>query len=135
MRRKAGHQAGFSLIEVLVSLAVTGIALGAAFFLFGSALRGNVRAERTTMATLIAESKLAEAGLAAPLKPGSTSGRVGDGYIWAAEVRPYRAPGNDGTASLPVRAFEVVVTVAWGDDDRTAVALRTLRLRPRARDE
>lgn len=135
MRRKADREAGFSLIEVLVSLAVTGIALGAAFFLFGSALRGSLHAERTTMATLVAESKLAEAGIAAPLQPGRTAGRTGDGYAWVTEVRPYRVLRDDGTASLPVNAFEVVVTVAWGDDDHSAVSLRTLRLRPRTRNE
>ncbi len=137
MRRDTGREAGFSLIEVLVSLAVAGIALGAAFFLFGTAMRGTVQAERTTMATLVAESKLAEAGLAAPLQPGRTSGRTGDGYRWTTEVRPYRPPGDDAAAPavLPVRAFEVTVTVAWGDDDRNAVSLMTLRLRNRTREE
>jgi len=129
------RDAGFSLIEVLVSLAVAGIALGAAFVLFGTALRGNAQAERTTMATLIAESKLAEAGMAAPLRPGRTTGRIGDGYAWATEVRPYRPPGEDADVTLPVRAFEVVVSVSWGDDGRNPVSLRTLRLRPRTRDE
>lgn len=135
MRRDAGREAGFSLIEVLVSLAVTGIALGAAFFMFGAALRSNVQAERTTIATLIAESKLAEAGIAAPLQLGRATGRTGDGYAWATEVRAYRPPGDDDVAQLPVRAFEVLVTVAWGDDGRNAVSFRTVRLRPRTRDE
>lgn len=138
-------QSGLTLIEVLVALVMTGLVVGVTFQLLSGAVRGHARADRLTMALLVAESRLAEIGVTQKLDPGTESGRTGDGFRWTTEIRPLRPTEARGAGafahpvpvrdSSPVRAFTVKVSVA---DDRAAqrpVTLETVRLRPRERDE
>lgn len=135
---------GLTLIEVLVALVMTGLVVGVAFHLFTGAILGHARADRLTMAVLIAESRLAEVGATVKLQPGMQSGRTADGYRWAIEIRPFRPrpaaparpfqPTARVTDTTPVRAFMVKVSVT-DDGGGRPVTLETLRLRPRERDE
>lgn len=123
------------MIEVLVALAVAGLVLGAVFHFFGNTFQGNERAQRTTLALLVAESKLAEVGVTLPLRAGRHAGRTRDGYAWVAEVRDRPPPDGIDPATLPLKAFEVEVTVTLAGNARDAVTLATLRVRPKERDE
>lgn len=135
MERSPQAQAGFTMIEVLVALAVAGLVLGAVFHFFGTTFQGNERAQRTTLALLVAESKLAEVGVTLPLSAGRHTGRTADGHAWVAEVRDYLPPDGIDPATLPLKAFEVEVTVTPAGRAGDAVSLATLRLRPRERHE
>lgn len=136
MRRPARRsERGFSLLEVLIALSVTTLTLIVVFRLFGTALGATERAERLTYAVLIAESKLAELGASEPLRPGRTGGALADGYRWIAEVRDFDGISHELRERLPVRAYEVAVTVVWSPDDRSRFTLRTLKLKPRGRDD
>jgi prepilin-type N-terminal cleavage/methylation domain-containing protein len=132
---KAGsRQYGFTLLEVLVALVVTGLAVGAAFHLFGTAFKGQAHAERATSAILFAQSKLAETGAASLLAEGRRSGRTADGLRWQTEVTPYSDVARPLPDGLQVLAFVVTVTVSW-DGRGDGITLRGMRLRPRRRDE
>ena len=135
MPRPCHKQAGFSLIEVIVALAVTGIALGAAFHLFGTAFLGHERAEHTTVALLLAESKLAEVHAIDRLRPGRNTGRTKDGYVWVTEVRNYAGLAGNDRNRLPVRAYELKVTVSWSGATHSAVTLETMFLRANDQNE
>lgn len=127
---------GFTLLEVLVAVAILAVALGVLLQTFSTGLRSVASAERRTIATLLAESKLAAIGIETPLEAGETSGEFERGYRWLATVRPYLEPGRAngdaaerGAARVP-EAFEVVVTVTWsrGLRGQGSVSLATLRL-------
>lgn len=86
----------------------------------GSAARRLAQAETLSFATLAAQSLLAEAGIAAPLAVGASTGALPDGLAWRRDV-----------ARLPEtpRALGVTITVS----DRAGaslVTLRTVRLGP-----
>ena len=128
------HQQGFTLLEVLVALVVTGLAVGAAFHLFGTAFKGQTQAERATSAILFAQTKLAETGAAPLLVEGRRSGRTADGLRWQTDVTAYRDVARPLPDGLPVLAFVVTVTVDW-EGRGGAVTLSGMRLRERRRDE
>ena len=133
LRRAFGpRQAGFTLIEILVSLVVLSLALGLLVRIFSSGL-GNARlAEETAFATALAESRLAEVGLAQPLAPGLREGEVQARFRWRVEVSPYDVaeaedPDAD-TGSLDLAAYRVTVTVSWPSaGPQRSVTLDSLR--------
>ena len=129
MAARARHaRSGFTLLEVVVAVAILALTLGAVMRVFSASLRGLAAAERHTVATLHAQSKLAEIGVEEPLAAGEASGVFERGYRWRSEVRDYAEPGLDTAAGSGLRAYEVTVSVTWGDGGE--VTLSTLRLAP-----
>jgi len=121
---------GFTLIEVLVAFAILAVSLVVLLQVFSTGLRNARVAEDYTTATLYAESMLATAGLEAPLAMGETSGDFDERFRWRLDVLPYEV-SDSGEETATGRAFQVVVTVSWGDeDDPRDVTLTTLRLAP-----
>ncbi len=108
---------GFTLLEVLVALAVLSIALGALLPLFAGGLQGAAVAGDQVMATLAAKSLLAELE-AGPLMPGTTGGDLEGGGRWRLDVQP-------AESSAALRLWRLDLTVERG---RAAVRLVTLRV-------
>ncbi len=117
-----------------MAFAVLAISLGVLFEIFSTGMRASRSAEEYTRATLLAESKLATIGIEQELMEGESSGEYGDGYAWRVAVRPYRLEEAEAEGlPPPIEAYEVVVTVAWGQGSRErAVSLTTLRLKSAA---
>lgn len=85
---------GFTLIEVLVALAVVAIALAALARTGAGSLDLQDRIERRTLAGWVAANVLAEARLADALSAGRSRGRVtlgGMDWTWQRRIEP--APG------------------------------------------
>jgi general secretion pathway protein I len=122
------------LIEVLVAFTVLAISLGVLFQIFSTGMGTSRSAEEYTRATLLAESKLATVGITGALEEGETTGEYEDGYAWHLNIRPYRLDGQEAEGlAPPIEAYEVVVTVAWGQGSRArSVSLTTLRLKSAA---
>src|SRR5262245_58465334 len=86
--REPGPCAGFTLIEVLVALAVAALGLAVLMAAIGVGL-GNARlAERYLEATSRAQSHLAQVGVSLPLSPGEQSGDDGGGFSWLVRISP-----------------------------------------------
>jgi prepilin-type N-terminal cleavage/methylation domain-containing protein len=83
------HEAGFTLVEVLVAFAILSIVLLTLFSGLSTALLGDRHAEFTRIALTMAKAKLETAGIGTPLTPGVTTGRFEDGMDWRQSVRPY----------------------------------------------
>ncbi len=114
---------------MLVAFVILAVALGVLIQVFSTGLRNARVAEDYTTATLYAESMLATVGIEEPLAAGETSGEFDDRFRWRLDVQPYEI--SDGDEAAAGRAFQVVVTVSWGDeDDPRDVTLTTLRLAP-----
>ena len=118
---------GFTLIEVLVALAIAALGLGALMVAASQGL-GNLRtADNYIEATRRAQSRLATVGTELAVKEGDWSGDDGGGFSWRIQAHP--VPGADEKATfIP---FDIVVTVAWSGEGKVkAVTLQSQRLGP-----
>jgi len=144
-RRPSGAgEAGFSLIEAVVALAVAALAVAAVYQLIATGLNGVREAEARARAVLLAQSLLAElesGSLRASERSGSEAG-----LRWRTRVAPYRAlplpaetagPGErEGERTTAPRSRTdavpalhlLEVAVAWGEGEGRRFELRSLRL-------
>jgi len=83
-----GGEAGFSLLETVVALAILGIGLTAVFQTFGTGLRGTERVESQAVAMAVAKSALAELGASLPLEPGDQTRRDPTGFQVVLSIAP-----------------------------------------------
>lgn len=103
---------GFTLIEMVVALAILAMVLGALFQSFSSGLRTMGVAEQHLKAALIAESTLARyADRNLLLEPGETGET--DGFGWSAQVTPMQDEDLPQPPDVPWQAYRVDVTVSW----------------------
>lgn len=92
--RRAG-QAGFTLIETLVALAILGVVLSAVYGVFGSGLRAASRDEDRLLLALVAQNLLARSRLDLfPADGAALSGDIGGGLRWRIDGEPYALPEN-----------------------------------------
>jgi general secretion pathway protein I len=124
--------AGFTLLEVVVALAITGLALVGLFEAGGTGLFAADAATRAEEAVERAQSHLAAVGRDAALTVGSFTDEDGGGYRWQLSVRPVavrQMPGPDGASTTRITLYSVEVEISWGEaGHKRAVVLKTLRL-------
>ncbi len=117
---------GFTLVEILVALAILGLILAA----FAQVLSGRVlsagRIDAETQALLFARSMMDRVGRDVPLAPGSREGALGNGGTWRLRIAPAEgiAPGHG------IAAYLVELTVAT--PRAGPIVLTTLRVSPGA---
>jgi general secretion pathway protein I len=144
IRRAAGRchpfdHAGFTLLEVLVALAVLSFAVVVSIQAFAGGLRLLKLSGEHQEAMLIADQKARE--ITSPTSGGTDSGNEG-AYAWEREVKIVATPDLDVEGrAVKWRMWEIDVRVRWGDHRQVSVAtLRTVagdgdadrdRLRPR----
>jgi general secretion pathway protein I len=129
-RQLAVRQSGYTLIEVLVAFMILALALTVLLRIFSGGLRNVSVSSDYAIATLIAESRLAAAGIDAPLRPGETSGTEGARFEWTVNVQDYQPWPGYRSAAKGLDAYRVTVTVEWPHGDNTrSVGLSTVRLR------
>lgn len=107
---------GFTLLEVLVALAILALALAAVLGAVADSLAGADRAQALLRATLAAQALLDGAGLDRPLHPGRHSGIAPDGAGWSLEI----TPAGDG----------MLMVTATVDPPGAGGRLRLVTLRP-----
>jgi general secretion pathway protein I len=129
MSAEIASNRGFTLIEVLVALAIVGLALGAIASVFSNGLTAHETVSDAEAALAVGEEQLALA--AASLHPGASNGTYGGRFAWRATVAPYTDPADpspDAPTTLP-QLYRVAVSVAWQDGRHSrALSLSTLRL-------
>src|ERR1700757_4633276 len=123
---------GFTLLEVVVALAIAGLALVGLFRAGSSGLFAVDTAARAEEAVQRAQSHLAAVGRDAALVEGDSAGDDGGGYRWTLAVRPLttrQSLAPDGVSSTTTTMFNVEVAISWsGRAGDRSVVLRTLRL-------
>jgi general secretion pathway protein I len=117
------RQAGFTLVEVLVSLAILALACGFAFRAFSGGLYWFGRDGNEEHAVLLAQTELARVGHDIPLQDGIAEGHAADGFSWRIAITPYGRP------FAGVQGHLVAVAVDW-DEGRQGwrVQIDTVRL-------
>jgi general secretion pathway protein I len=128
-----GHfRAGFTLLEVMIAVAVIAIALMAVFGSQSQSLMLASEAKFNTTAALLAQKKMAEIEVKRPLEPGSASGDFGEdfpGYEWDLRVDDVSFTG----ASTVEYLKQVDLTVLWGDREQYQYRLRLYRFVPKTK--
>ena len=123
VKRSRVHEEGSVLVEAMVAAAIMAMTLAMAYRAAGDGALSTGNAERSRLAVLEAQSRLAEVGGDIALAPGESSGVDGD-LAWRVEVSPApSAPSGSGR----LMAVSVEVGPPQG---RALVSLRSLRLAP-----
>ena len=106
---RPGESAGFTLLEVMVALAIVAIALVSLLGLSSRTLTVNDRVEHITRATLLAQQRLAELDAGVPLRDGDQELQG----TFPAPFADYRWRLSYQDTPLPA-VQQVTVVVAWG---------------------
>lgn len=128
---RKGSEAGFTLVEVIVALAMLSIGLSLVLNLISGGLNRTGSAGRMAEAGSLAQSLLAQVGTDWPVKPDERDGRYSSGYRWHLKMLPY---GDAATREeTPVGLYRVSAEVEWDEGAGSrSYALTTLRLGPKA---
>ena len=123
-RRRVKHQAhtctaGFTLLEVLVAVAIVAIALVTFMGLHLRSLDATIRAQDLTTAVLLAQGKMATMGEFPNTgeEQGKFEGPELERFQWATAVTEHTLDALDGGQTVTVRRSEV--TVFWADGQQT----------------
>lgn len=119
------HQAGFTLLEVLVAFVIFALSMGALYESFSGSLRRTLRAEVQERAWLSAQSLLAEIRVRPAPWPAEEKGETPTGLDWKRSTSPY--PTNSDLGSF-WRAYQVVIEVRAHSKSAGAVVLRSVEL-------
>lgn len=125
----SASEAGFTLVEVIVALAILSASLGVLLGMISSGLLRTSSAERMVEAGSLAQSLLAEIGADYPVMTGERVGEFANGYRWHLKMQPTA----DGNQSGPASLYQVSADVEWDEGtERRLFRLNTLRIGPKA---
>jgi general secretion pathway protein I len=132
MSGKRAAAAGFTLLEVVVAVAIAGLALVGLFQAGSGGLFAVDTAARAEEALQRAQSHLAAVGRDAALVEGDANGDDGGGYRWRMQVQPSaqrQGVAADGITPQSATLFSVQVSISWQSrGHERAVTLKTFRL-------
>lgn len=121
-------RSGFTLLEVLVALAILAAGLLGLLELLSGSLRLSGGARDVTAASVYASQRLEEALLAPKPAEGLESGLFGEKFRWTTETSFLPKPENDSFQAARIR-----VTVSWNDGVRgQAVSVAAIRWDPKS---
>jgi prepilin-type N-terminal cleavage/methylation domain-containing protein len=120
---------GFTLLEVMVAMAIMGLALAGVMQIFTSTLAGIGKSDLYTEGTLIARQVMEEFLLKSELDEGVYTGDALENFVWEVQVIQRRTPLQDQTtqdseenSQLPIEwledespliIYEINVNVTW----------------------
>lgn len=120
------RDSGFTLIEVVVALAIAVLVGALLLRVFAQSLRGVDTTTRTIQATALAESLLAGVGADTPVAEGERSGESEQGLRWRLALAPLR---TEDDSIVPIALYAAEATVAWGAPPNVrSVTLRTIKI-------
>lgn len=119
---------GFTLLEVVVAMAIVGLGVVTLFEIFSLGLRlgsrSSAKSEAMTFGTQAIDEVLIRRKLPEGIEEGSSAGR----YRWQVDVKPFQ----EGAALLSASGWElkeVALAVRYRDaEGEKAIEMRTLRL-------
>jgi general secretion pathway protein I len=127
--RPRHHSRGYTLIEVLVAFLIMALALTVLLRIFSGGLRNVSVSSDYSQAVVIAESRLATAGIDGLLAPGEQSGTEAERFHWTRQVTNYQPTPDYSTNTKGSRAYHVAVTVSWPNGNRERrIELATVKL-------
>ena len=118
---------GFTLMEVLVALAILSLSLGVLLAIFSQSLDRARHNQLEMKARVFAKALLERTNVPGQMKLGQSAGETSDGLAWSLTVKPFGSADDQASwTNLPV---EVAARVDWSDGEvRHTSELKTLRL-------
>ena len=118
---------GFTLLEVVVAMAIVGLGVTTLFEIFSSGLRLGARSFERTEAAAYSRQAMDEALIRRNLKDGVEDGSVGHGHRWRLRVRA--AGSESGLDPSPWELKEITLEMSYRSEGREKpVEIRSLRL-------
>ncbi|HYU11928.1 MAG TPA: prepilin-type N-terminal cleavage/methylation domain-containing protein [Stellaceae bacterium] len=133
--REPRRSGGFTLIEVVVAVAIAGLALVALFRAGTGGLVAADAAGRVDQAIERAQSHLAAFGRSGALVPGEVEGEDGGGYRFQMRAVPLATQQSllGGQNAAATTLYDVEVLISWQAGGRTrSTSLRSRRIGPGA---
>ena len=128
MSLKINRPDGFTLLEVLVALAVLSLSFGLLLQILGTSSRSAALAADYRYALMVAESQLAIYAADVSHDAGAPEGTLDDKFFWSTRFESF----DDDTAPrfpLPFTPVLITVEVTWNDAGRDRkIELATVRL-------
>lgn len=125
-KNSSSGEAGFTLIEALVALAIIAIVLGSIGTVIATTVKGTRAIDQKLALSGTAETLLSTLPARGLLKPGRQSGELA-GHRWRLDV----APTNVGEIPPEARFVPLTVTLRLQAPGGQAMQLTTVRLAPR----
>lgn len=113
---------GFTLLEILVALAILATAVTIIFQLFSASLRNIAVSEDVVAASVRAEAKMREVLSKEELSEDSWTENTNDGYTFAVNITETLQQKTD---SLPIQLLQIDVAITWTKNSKE----RSLRLK------
>ena len=122
---KLPREAGFTLLEVIIALAILSVAFALAMELLATGVRSAKASEDYTQAVILARQKMAEIAAMPSLEGLVNGGEFGGGFRWVSEIQPLPQEEED----LPAQLYQVRVHLTWpGRRGEKSLDLYTLRM-------
>jgi general secretion pathway protein I len=120
---------GFTLLEILVALAVLGIAAMVIFQLFSANTRSLSNSDAYVAAVVKAEGRMREVLDNDALSAQTWTETSDDGYCIDVAIAETLQPRTDG---LPVQMFDIALTLHWKKDSKEkTITLRSMKMMAR----
>ena len=125
---------GFTLLEVMVALAILALGLVTVLELFAGSLRLGTKASRHTQAAIYAQNEMDRLLAQTRLDDGEEGGEFSEGYYWQARVQEIHLEESKTqfqSQRNPTDFFrlkEIEVRISWQDGrEEQSLTLRSLR--------
>ena len=127
-RTSVSTSAGFTLLEVLVSMAILAICLTVIMQLFSGGLKSGHLSEEYIRAVFLAREKMEEVLVQKEIASGAEEGESEAGYRWVVKIHPEEET-EEVVPKLPFGLFDIQVSVMWREGERTkSFTLHTLKI-------
>ena len=130
MKRRGGSH-GFTLIEIVVAMAILGVGLIVIIELFSGGLRLGKTSGEYTKAVGYARMKMEELSYAKSLEEGVQEGEFDRDYRWQVEVKKIDLlpPDREVQYRPPFELYQIRVEVLWNSGSREkAAGVETYRI-------
>jgi general secretion pathway protein I len=127
-KKIAGDGKGFTLLEVMIALAVIAVVLVSVFRMGAQTISMSADARFYAVAPLLAQEKLAGLADISQALPYEETGDFGDappGYFWQARIEPVDLDAGKG-GDAPLKRIDVSVTM---ENSEVVFQLRSYRVR------
>jgi general secretion pathway protein I len=123
------RDAGFTLLEVLIALAIFALSAQAVVWVFAEQSAGIARAERMQLATALARNMFDRLGRDLPLRDGVQTGDGGHGLRWQMRIAPNPNAGSV-QKEAQTRLYQIELAVTDDREDRRLLDLSAVRFGP-----
>ena len=118
---------GFTLLEVVVAMAIVGLGVTTLFEIFSLGLRLGTRSSERTEATAYSRQAIDELLIRQRLNDGGEEGSIGGSYRWSVQVKPFQ--NDDPFSSTGWDLKEITLQMRYREGEREReLELKTLRL-------